>query len=106
MLKGKIKNIVSLCLVLLFLLPSVIKLEHQHHHSSVCHEDNHNHIREHHEKCYVCVFEFQIFTSDVQKFRISTDAPVTEYRSGQHLLIPEINKPFSFFLRGPPVAQI
>jgi hypothetical protein len=98
----RLRNIISLLMVVVLLAPSLIKLEHHHAHF-VCNEENEKHIHTYHEKCLVCSFEFSVFS-----------LTKTELLSCKAKLIDGYNKPaynsyycdcsnYSFLLRAPPL---
>lgn len=101
----KFKNIISVFLLLVFLLPSIVKLEHHHEHFQ-CKAKNEKHFHEYHEKCAVCSFEFSVFSSDFKYFALPKEHPVAKYcinyRSVHYSSLSE----YSFSLRAPPFQQI
>jgi hypothetical protein len=102
----KFKNIVSIFLLLVFLFPSIVKLEHHHHEHFECKAKNEKHFHEYHEKCAVCSFEFSVFSSDYKYYIIPKEQPVEKccnnYRSVHYSSLSK----FSFSLRAPPYRQI
>ena len=101
----KFKNIASLLLLLVFLLPSIVKLEHHHEHFE-CKAKNEKHYHVLHEKCAVCNFEFSVFSSDFENIVLSKEQPLDKYcnnyKSVNYSTLPK----YSFLLRAPPYSQI
>ncbi|HHV86128.1 MAG TPA: hypothetical protein GXX42_10025 [Petrimonas sp.] len=105
MIIRKFKNIVSLFLLFVFILPSIVKLEHHHEHfESKAKNEKHYHVF--HEKCAVCDFEFSIFSSDPENIVLPKEQPVTNYFiviTGWLIILHSLN---IRFLRAPPYRQI
>lgn len=101
----KLINIASLLLLVVFLLPSIVKLEH-HHENFVCKAKSEKHFHNFHEKCIVCDFEFSIFSSDTENFTFQEEKLFGEidnyYISVNHSLFSK----YSFLLRAPPYKQV
>jgi hypothetical protein len=102
---GKIRNIASILLLLIFLFPSVIKLEH-HHESFSCRAKSEKHLHESHEKCSICSLEFSVFSSGSHQTRIEKENPKDNYSN--HYRSQSYHNPsqYSFSLRAPPAGQI
>lgn len=102
---GKFRKITSVLLLLVFLLPSVVKIEHRHKSavSNLTDEKTHPRFK---ENCPVCNFEYSAFLSGY-KDNILAD----EYQADRYCInyisrnINNLNQ-FSFLLRAPPVIQI
>jgi len=101
----KFKNIVSLFLLLVFLLPSIVKLEHHHEHFE-CKEKNAKHFHEFHEKCAVCNFEFSVFSSEFVNIVLTKEKPLTNYCNNYKSVNYSTLTKYSFLLRAPPFKQI
>ncbi len=101
----KFKNIASLLLLLVFLLPSIVKLEHHHEHFE-CKAKNEKHYHVFHEKCAVCNFEFSIFSSDFENIVLSKEQPVAKYCNNYRSVNYSTLSKYSFLLRAPPYRQI
>lgn len=99
------KNIAFLLLLLVFLLPSIVKLEHHHQHFE-CKAKNEKHLHVFHEKCAVCNFEFSIFSSDVEYIVLKKEQPLTEYCNNYSSVNYSAFSEYSFLLRAPPYRQI
>jgi hypothetical protein len=101
----KFKQIASVIFLLVFLLPSIVKLEHHHKHSvSLSEEEKHNYVF--HENCGICNFEFSIFISDINIIDLQSENPPDNYCNNY---ISQYNSNFSlysFLLRSPPGKQI
>lgn len=102
---GKFKNIVSLLLLLIFVFPSIIKLEHHHEHF-VCKAKNEQHFHEFHEECFVCNFEFSVFSTDHENIIIKREQPVDKYFNNYRLIYFFNRSEYSFSLRAPPVKEV
>jgi hypothetical protein len=101
----RFKNIISLLLLLVFLLPTIVKIEH-HHDNFQCKSLNEKHFHDFHPNCAICNFEFSIFILSYENIDFQKDKPVDNYSK-------KYNSRFSFnlylsqfSLRGPPVIQI
>jgi hypothetical protein len=102
-MNSKGRNIASLLLLLVFLSPTIIKLEH-HHEQFICNAKNEKHLHESHEKCAVCSFEFSVFSSSSSPAAIAKDKPLEAYHNHYRSQGFSILSQFSFLLRGPPVS--
>ena len=101
----KFKNITSLLLLLVFLLPSLVKVEHHHEHFE-CKAKNEKHYHSLHEKCLICNFEFSVFLSNSENIKLQKENPLDNYLNNYNSRNYSNLSLFSFSLRGPPVKQI
>ncbi|MFA5418302.1 MAG: hypothetical protein WC341_07580 [Bacteroidales bacterium] len=101
----KFKHIISVFLLVAFLLPSVIKIEH-HHQFEYVSADSHQNIHEFHQNCLICQFEFSVFDTDIDYYKIPKDAPEDSYNNQYSFVCYTSLLTFSFLLRGPPEQQI
>ncbi len=101
----KFKNIVSLFLLLVFILPSIIKLEHHHEHFE-CQAKNEKHFHKFHEKCAVCSFEFSVFWSEFENIVSTKEKPLARYYNNYSSVNYSSLSKYSFLLRAPPYKQI
>jgi hypothetical protein len=101
----KFKNIISLFLLLVFIFPSVIKLEH-HHETVECKVKNEQHLHEFHEKCVVCNFEFSLFSVNLENIVLQNEQPVDKYFNNYGFDSYSGCSKYSFSLRAPPVKQV
>ena len=101
----RFKNITSLLLLLIFLLPSVVKLEHHHEHFE-CKAKNEKHYHSLHERCVICNFEFSVFLSWSGNIDLQKGNPLDNYSNKYNSQYYSNLSQFSFSLRGPPVLQI
>jgi hypothetical protein len=101
----KFKNIASLLLLLVFVFPGIVKLEHHHEHF-VCKAKNGQHYHAYHENCAVCNFEFSVFSSDFENIVLQNEQPVDKYFNNYRLGKTSNLLKYSFSLRAPPVKQI
>jgi hypothetical protein len=101
-MKRKLKKIASLFLLLVFLFPTVVIIEH-HHEQNICQAKNEKHYHVFHEKCNICSFEFSVFSSTdkniEQRKEIASDHYFNHYQSQFYFN----QSAFSFLLRAPPV---
>ena len=98
----KINNIFSFFFLLVFLLPSLVKLEH-HHEDFKCKAINEKHIHVHHEKCVICNFEFSVFLSDNKGADIPQEDPLEYFCNNYDSAYFSNLSQYSFLLRGPPI---
>jgi hypothetical protein len=104
-MKVKFKNIISLLLLLVFLLPSIVKLEHHHQHNFF-QPQNVKQFRVYQDKCEICSFEFSVFLSAIENIELQNDLPVDHYSNHyKSLSICNLSQ-YSFALRAPPYRQI
>jgi len=59
-MKTRCKHIISILLLMVFLMPSVVKIEHHHDHGKLDDYTEHP-SQEYHENCVICNFEFSAF---------------------------------------------
>jgi len=98
----KFNNISAVFLIMVFLLPSLIKLEH-HHESTTCHEKNEKHLHTLHEKCAICSFEFSVFIDDDNTVISSRSELVDNFCTSLYNSEYSDLPLYSFLLRAPPV---
>ncbi|OFY48937.1 MAG: hypothetical protein A2W85_14830 [Bacteroidetes bacterium GWF2_41_31] len=102
---GNVKNIASLLLFLVFLLPSLVKLEH-HHKRFECKSGSGTHYHSFQEKCAICNFEFSVFSSDFENIVLQKRQPLAKYRNHYKSVNYSTLSTYSFLLRAPPDSQI
>jgi hypothetical protein len=100
----RFKNITSLMLLAVFLLPSIIKFSHHHEHLD-CNAENENQYQDYHSKCAVCNFEFSVFSLDYQIIVLQKSLPTVEYLNNYCSLKDSPFSKYSFLLRAPPFIQ-
>jgi hypothetical protein len=99
----KIKNITSILLLLVFLLPSIVKLEHrQQHFSNIVNQVENSYAFN--QKCGICDFEFFVFLSDngnidLQNGELLPGAPKNNF----YFLYYSNLTQYSYSLRAPPL---
>lgn len=101
----KLKNITSILLLLVFLLPSVLKLEH-HHERFVCKAKDEKHIHATEALCMVCNFEFSVFDSYLTNLSYTSSLFVDKYLNTYFPEHYSIFPKFTFLLRAPPFGHI
>ena len=99
----KFKNSISLFLMVLFFIPSVIKMEH--HHDYFKNKINtESHSSDIQKQCPICKFELPAFSSSLEKNRLQMEVPSSRSCNNYCSIFYSIHSEFSFLLRGPPVA--
>ena len=101
----KLKNIASLFLLLVFLFPTIVIIEH-HHEQFTCNAKNEKHYHEFHEKCSICSFEFSVYSSDIENIDLQKEKPLDNYFCNYSSLYYSNLSQYSFLLRAPPLKQI
>ena len=101
----KFKKVASLLLLFVFLLPSIVKLEHHPEHFE-CKAKNEKHYHVFHKKCAVCNFEFSIFSPDFENIVLQKEQPVSTYCNNYRSVNYSTLSKYSFLLRAPPYRQI
>lgn len=101
----KLKKITYLLLLLVFLAPSIVKLEH-YHQRFICGAKNNQHLHEHHDKCAVCNFEFSVFSSDEYHFEQPKEITNENYQNTYKSADYSNSLTLSFLLRAPPCKLI
>jgi hypothetical protein len=100
----KLRNIVSLLLIVFLFTPSLVKLEHHHDHFE-CKTKTEKHIHDHHEKCQICSFDFSIFMSEaffsLLENPISFGVYINDYKVCNFSSTPD----YFFLLRAPPILD-
>lgn len=98
----KLKKIGSLLLVLILMVPSIAKIEH-HHNYLEYQPKNEKEYHTDHGKCYICSFEFSLFSvaknlllSAKPDYYLIQDSSFTQYFISNTLK-------YSFLLRAPPL---
>ena len=99
------KNSIIYLVLLVFLLPTIVKLEHHHEHF-ICHAKNERHFHVAVDKCEICNFEFSISISDVECSDLQIETPIDRYTNSYNFLSGLDFSKYSFLLRAPPVRQI
>jgi len=101
---GKLKNIISLFLLLVFLTPSIVKLEH--HHEHIFHKTtNEKHFNLFHEKCAICSFEFSVFLTIIKRVSLQKENPVDRYCNNYQPVFVSALTSSSLLLRAPPAVR-
>jgi hypothetical protein len=98
----KFKNIASLLLLLVFLFPTTVIMEHHHEHFE-CKAKNEKHYHEFHEKCAVCNFDFSVFSPVYKDIISQKNNPLSHYSNNYISLYYSRLSDYSFLLRAPPV---
>jgi hypothetical protein len=99
----KTKNIVSILIVLVLLMPSIIKIEH-HHNDFVCHTKTEKHFHVLHDKCAICIFEYSFFLTEKYYSALDKIDFIDNYKN-QFIADYFSNlTAYSFLLRAPPLS--
>lgn len=95
---------IALFFIVIFLFPSVVKLEH-HHDEFTCHAKHEKHLHQHHDHCAVCDFHFSLFTEHTQD--VVSEAvvrPADAYKNSYKIRFYGSFPAYAFLLRAPPVS--
>ncbi len=103
-MKSNFKNNVALLLLMVFLLPSIVKMEH-HHENFVCKAKHDTHYHNYHEKCSICDFNFSVFSKDHIIIGFKHIQPIIDYKTTPISFNYENLCQYSFLLRAPPFIQ-
>jgi hypothetical protein len=98
----KIKNITALLFLFVFLLPSVVKIEHHHKHVLNI-SAGEKHQQAFREKCSICDFEFSVFIDIVKNNDCQKKNPSDNYSNNYNSRYNSNISQFSFLLRAPPL---
>jgi hypothetical protein len=101
----RLKNITSLLLLLVFLVPSIVKLEHHHEHF-VYNSKNEKNSQVLYGECGICNFEFFVFLSDLGDIDLQNETPLVDYCNNYNCLYYSNPSQYSYLLRAPPGLQI
>lgn len=86
---------------MVFLLPSIVKLEHHHKHF-ICNAKNEKHYHEFHARCGICNFEFSVFSAETKNTDLQKEHPLDNYCNNYCSEYYSNHSTFSFLLRAPP----
>ncbi len=104
----KIKNIIPIILVIIFLSSMTIKLVDElfHHHVKfICTAKNEKHFHEKHEKCAIQNFELSVFSTGKEIQTVQNHFYNIQLVE-KYVFIYCCNKSkYSFFLRAPPILH-
>lgn len=92
-------------LLLVFFLPSIEKLEHRHKHYIHNSKDDKQHP-EFIENCYICDFNFSVFSSDFEPIKLLKERYIDNYCNNYSSFSYPNHSIHSFLLRAPPYRQI
>ena len=98
----RFKNIISILLFSVFLLPTVVKLEHHHiNNESYPNNENHNPVLQ--ENCPICNFEFSVFLTSTDNIDFQKEKPFDNYINNYNSRYNSNFSQLSFALRAPPL---
>jgi hypothetical protein len=95
-------RLASSFLILLLLLPSMVKLQHRHHHE-VCDAREMKHLHTAAESCLICQFDFAWFSLSEGVPRLEEFTPEADVLPFFCHSIPPRHRHFHFQLRAPPL---
>ncbi len=99
------KNIISLLLLLVFLLPTIVKFEHYHNLGvPIPTYEKENHVF--HNNCPICNFEFSVFLTSIEKIDFQKEEPSDTYFNTYNSRYNFNLSQYSFSLRAPPEKHI
>ncbi len=88
--------------MLVFLLPSIVKLEHHHEHND-CSSTNGDHYQEFHDKCAVCDYDFSVIFMDFIDIEIPKAEQLSQYLIDDLPVNDSTPAQYLYLLRGPPL---
>jgi hypothetical protein len=97
----KFRNIASLLFLLVFLLPTIIKLEHHQKHL-LCDIKNEKQNYVFRDICPICNFEFSVFLSGAENIFLQKENHLDNYLNNYNSRYNSDLFLFSFLLRAPP----
>ena len=101
-MKKVFRIIISLFLLVAFLTPSIVKIEHHHEHH-ICNAKSQKHLHVYHDSCKVCNFEFSVFSSNLLNIKLEKEKHLANYSNNYSFQFNSTHSDYSFLLRGPPV---
>jgi hypothetical protein len=87
---------------MVFLFPSIVKLEHNHEHF-IYQAKNEKHLHALHERCVICNFEFTVFFSNTGDIDFQKENPLEYFCNNYHSVYFSNFSQFSSLLRAPPI---
>lgn len=96
------RNITSIVLIICLLFPLIHKLTHHHYHEA-CFAKNVNHFHTDSKQCFICNYEFTLFSSEIGKTVLLKDIYPGIYLASYSFLYSASAIKYSFLLRAPPV---
>lgn len=103
-MREKIKNILSLLGLWVFLFPTIVAFEH-HHEIFLCDAKSIQHLHEYHQKCDICNLEFQVFEKTPEHISFLIVQVVLGFYIKYNSLHYFNPAKYSFLLRAPPYLQ-
>ncbi len=97
----KYKRLISLLLVTIFISPTIVKFEHHHDHFS-CNAKNEKHFHAHHEKCFICKFDFSLISLPEKITEPAKPDKNTTVYLCLYFFLKEQNFILDYSLRAPP----
>jgi hypothetical protein len=98
----KFKNIISILLLSVFLLPTVVKFEHHHRHNE-SYPKNEKHSLVLQDNCPICNFDFSIFLTSIDDIDFQKENHFDNYINNYDSRYNSDFLQFSFSLRAPPL---
>ncbi len=101
-----IKHIAALILLWVFLFPSMVKLEHHHDVYKIDRSVDGKQFNVFHEQCYVCSFEFSLFSADSLTPDFRNEKLLVDYCCNYKWAYYSSLSNYSFLLRAPPALIV
>jgi hypothetical protein len=101
----KFKKLIALFLLFAFLLPNLVKIEHQHNHFA-CQAKEQKHLHKNEAKCEVCKFEFSIFSSHFISYKLESLQALFAYTKHYNSSFCFTRPSGIYQLRAPPFYKI
>jgi hypothetical protein len=98
----RFKNITSFLLLLVFILPSIVKVQHHHKHL-IDNATNEKHSNVFRDNCPICNFEFSVFLTSIDNIDFQKETPSDNYINNYNSRYNSNFSQFSFSLRAPPL---
>jgi hypothetical protein len=104
MVRG-LNKVVALLFLSLFLLPSIVKIEHHHRHN-LSDTKNEKHSIVIRDNCPICHFEFSFFITHAGNIDCEKENPSDNYFNNYNSRYNSDVSLFSFSLRAPPLQFV
>ena len=100
-MRTKLNKIVSVILLMVFLFPTIVKLEHHHKYNSVNVKDE-RHLPVLKENCAICNFALPVFIPDLENINIQAVNFIIGYINNYQSPTLFNHTQFTFSFRAPP----
>lgn len=102
---GKYRKIISYLFLLVFLLPSLVRIEH-HHKDSAAENRSEKSYPVLKRNCTICNFEYSFFLTSIENIDLPDENPLDRYCNWYNSIYNNNLAQYSFLLRAPPEEQI